>query len=419
MQSLIFSFYLLLFAWLITRISFFKKTGINPPLLIILFFVKVAAGFAYGWLLAQPNYIARADTWQFYNDSLKETAWLLRDPAGFIKDLFSSSYTQSSNLFSGVSSYWNDLKDNAFIKLLAVVNVVTNRDYYTDVLVFNFIYFFGPVVLYKLVLPFWKDKKEWLLLPVFLLPSFLFWCSGLHKDGLLFSSLMISIYGFYQQITERRFSWKQTLLMLLCFVLLFTLRNVILLLLLPALAALYVGNKKPRYAMPLFIGIYATGLLLFFLLPHLSPMLNFPQYLIGKQAEFNALQGDSKVELPSLQPTFTSFATFFPYAIDLVFLRPHLADIKGITYLLTFLENLFVLFLLFTWIFFHQPFKSLSPLLLFLLFFSLSVWLLCGYTVTFSGAIVRYKSLTAPLFTSFLFVTLRLPKLPGINKNGN
>ena len=411
MQSLIFSFYLLLFAWLVTRISFFKNAGISSWLLVILFFIKIAAGFAYGWLYAQPAYLSTADTWQFYNDSLKETAWLLRDPAGFIKDLFYSPYGQSGNLFSGVSSYWNDLKDNVFIKFMAVVNVFTNRDYYTNVLVFNFLYFFGPVAFYKLVLPFWNYKKEWLILPVFLLPSFLFWCSGLHKDGLLFSALMISIYCFYQQLKAQRFLWKHSLLMLFCFLFLFVLRNVILLLLLPALAALFFSKKTSRYVWLIFIGMYATGLLLFFLLPHLSPALNFPQYIIGKQAEFNALPGNSKVVLPLLQPSFSSFAHFFPYALDLLFLRPHISDLQGVTYWFAFLENTFVLVVIGFWIFFHRPLKTISPLLLFFLFFSLSVWLLCGYTVTFTGAIVRYKSLTAPLFVTFFFATFRFTSL--------
>ncbi len=406
LQSLIFIVYFFLFAWLITIIPFFKNSGIGKFGLILLFVIKIVAGFAYAWLYASPQYIATADTWHFYNDSLKETDWLLRDPIGFIKDLFYSPYNQTSNLFLSGSSYWNDLKDNVFIKLMAVINVFTNKSYYTNIIVFNFLFFFGPVALYRLVQPLWNYNKWWLIAFTFLMPSFLFWCSGVHKDGLLFSALMISVYCFHQQIIQHRFLWKHSLLMLFCFAVLFALRNVVLVLLLPALTAFYVSNTKPHYQWFVFTCFYAVGFLLFFVLPHLSPALNFPQYIINKQTEFNALPGNSKIVLPALQPTLFSLTRFFPYALDLIFLRPHWSDVKGILYLFSFLENTFVMVVMLVWVCFHQSLKKINSLLICFLFFSISVWLLCGYTVTFSGATARYKSLTTPLFIAFLFLTI-------------
>ena len=322
LQSIIFIAHFFIFCRLITVIPFFKNSGIGKGQLVILFIIKIMAGFVYAWLFAKPNYIVTADTWHFYKESLTETAWLLRDPVAFIKDLFHSPYNQSSNLFSGVSSYWNDLKDNVFIKLMAVINVFTNKNYYTNIIIFNFLYFFGPMALYRLVQPFWNYKKGWLILPVFLMPSFLFWCSGIHKDGLIFSAMMTGVYCFQKQMVQQRLLPKYSLVMLLCFILLFALRNTIFLLLLPALFALFWSEKKPRYQGLIFIGVYATGLLLFFASPYVSPALNFPQYIISKQAEFNALTGNSKVALPALSPTFAGFVKFFPYAVDMAFPSP-------------------------------------------------------------------------------------------------
>ncbi len=187
MHSLLFISYLLLFGWLVTQVPFFRNTGLHKGWLVGLFLVKIASGFAYAWFFSLPQYVATADTWGFYRDSLKETDWLLRDPAGFVTDLFHYPYEQSGNLFAGVSSYWNDLKNNVFIKLMAVINVCTDKDYHTNIIVFNFLYFFGPVALFRLVKSSWQFDQRWLVLPVFLLPSFVFWCSGIHKDGLIFS----------------------------------------------------------------------------------------------------------------------------------------------------------------------------------------------------------------------------------------
>ena len=411
LQILIFLFYFLLFAWLITIIPFFKKSGIGKWLLIILFAIKIVAGFAYAFYFSLPQNIGTADTWKFYKSSLLETEWLLHNPLQFISDLFHSPYEQTSSFFSSNNSYWNDLKDNVIIKLMAVINVFTGKNYYTSIIVFNFLFLFGPVALYRIAQNFWDDKKMWLILPIFLLPSFLFWCSGTHKDGLIFSALLISIYCFDKQIKAQRLLIKYSLLMAACFIALFALRNVILFLLLPALFAWFVSETLHRYKWLCFTCFYAVGLIVFFYLPHLSSALNFPQYIVNKQTEFTALSGNSKVIVPALQPTFISFAAFFPYAVDIVFFRPHILDIAGINYLLSFLENSFLFLALVAWMLWHKPLKTIQPILIFFFFFSLSVWLLCGYTVMFTGAVVRYKSVVTPLVLLFIMLTVNYERI--------
>ncbi len=112
-----------------------------------------------------------------------------------------------------------------------------------------------------------------------------------------------------------------------------------------------------------------------------------------------------------------SFVRFFPYALDLVFLRPHWRDVKNIPSLLSFLENAFVIGLLLFWSLFHRPLQSVHPLLIFFFFFSLSVWLLCGYTVPFAGAVVRYKSVVAPLFILSFILTSDVRSLFSVKLN--
>ena len=406
MQSILFLFYLLLILWLITIIPFFKKAGLNKWILILLFLLKVATGFLYANYYALPQNIANADTWNFYTASLKETNWLLHDPVGFIQDYFHSPYQKGSNLFAGSSSYWNDLDYNTFVKGLAIVNVITDSNYYTDLLLFNFLFFIGPVALYRLAKPYWKYNKFVLLVPVFLLPSFLFWCSGLHKDGLIFTCIAMSLFCLHKQLTRNKFLPAQTGIIILCFVLLFALRNVVLLLLLPALLAYVLAYKKPHFAAYYFIGIYLLGTVLFFLLPYLFPLLNFPQYIVSKQQEFNALSGNSKATLPLLEPSFLSFANFFPYAVDLLFFQPHVGELKNANYIIAFFENTFILVLAVASILFQKINKRIPPLLLFFLFFSVSVLVLCGYTVTFVGAIVRYKSLVLPFLSLFFLLSI-------------
>ena len=137
---IIFIFYFLLFNWLITRISFFKHTQLEKFWLPALFSLKILAGAAYGLFYMQPQYYGtKSDTWVFFELSKNETDWLLHDPIGFLKDIFTNGYQQSSNLFSGVNSYWNDLKETVVVKIMAVCNVFTLKSYFSNIIFFNFL----------------------------------------------------------------------------------------------------------------------------------------------------------------------------------------------------------------------------------------------------------------------------------------
>jgi hypothetical protein len=390
----------LVFSWLIIRIPFFKNAPINKWWLIAIFLLKMFAGIAYAWFFAQPQNINTADTWNYYHASLTETDWLLRDPVAFVKDLFQYSYNNSGNLFNNKASYWNDLKSNSFIKLIAIINVFTGKCYYVNIIFFNFLYLFGPVALYRLVTQYYPQQKLLLIFPVFLLPSFLFWCSGIHKDGLIFSAMMLAVYSLFMQLQQRKILLVLCLLMLFYFIILFALRSFVVLLLIPALAAYSLSEIFSSKKGWIFGGIYLFCLAIFFTTKYIYPVLDFPQYVVEKQAEFNALTGNSKVELPPLTPSLPGFVAFFPYAIDMAFLQPHWNSIKGFSYFAAAAENAILLLLIITGVINIFRYKKISSFILFLLFFSTSLLLLCGYTVTFAGAVVRYKSIATPLLAT-------------------
>ncbi len=208
MTAIVFILYLLLFCLLIPAISFFKNSGLGKGWLTGLFIIKVCAGLAYAWFYSLPAYKPGSDTWRFFDLSISETDLLLHHPWNFIKELFYYGYEKSGNLFEGENSYWNDLKDNMMIKLMALVNVFTFKNYYANIIFFNFLFFFGPVAFFRIMNRSYQGKKILLIAFVFLIPSFLFWCSGIHKDGLIFSAIALIMYFFGQQLIEKRIQLK-------------------------------------------------------------------------------------------------------------------------------------------------------------------------------------------------------------------
>ncbi len=417
--SIIFLLYFVFFNWLVTRINFFKATGLGNRVLIALFSLKIIAGLVYAWVYSQPAYINISDTWGYFEKSKSETDWLLKDPTAFFKDIFMYGYQQSGSLFAGQDSYWNDLKDNFIIKLLAICNVFTLKNYYADIVFFNFIFFFGPVALFKITTTLLHVKKLPAVIFIFLLPSFLFWCSGIHKDGLVFTFTAIIVFHFYKQIQRKKIISLSLFISIFCFACLFALRNFMALLLLPALAAWLLCNYYPAKSKLFIVLIYALGTVLFFVSGYISPQTNLPQYIIDKQSVFKELSGGSKIEVPLLETSVLSYAAFLPTAIDIAFFRPHVTDVASIIYIPAAAEVLLLWAMAILSLLLPNKKRMGSQqnaFLLFCLCFSISFLLLAGYTITFSGAIVRYRAVVLPFLFLPVLQKLDFIRIPFLKK---
>ncbi len=377
-----------------------------------LFLLKVTAGIAFGLFYKMPKYYATADTWRFYHLSLQETKWLLADPISFTKDLFTYGYSQTGNLFAGHNSYWNDLKSNVVIKLLAVCNVLTNNSYYANIILFNFLFFFGVIGLYRALFSVYPANKILLMAGVFLMPSALFWCSGIHKDGLILSATGLIIYYLHFGANAKTLTIYNYVFLGFCMLVIFALRNYVALALLPALLGWMLGMSWPKRSKYIFPLIYLSGILLFFLLPIIIPALNFPAFLSEKQHEFIALAGGSEVNVVPLKPTFAGYLNYLPSALDMAFFQPHISGAKSISSLLAFLEMSLFCLLTLLFVAFPKKKQTIPPLVWCFFYFSLSILIIAGYTITFSGAIVRYRSfvlpfVVAPLLCMIDFNTLQ------------
>ncbi len=411
MEVALFIFYFVLFAFIISRIPFFYNAGLGTFRLVFLFALKIAAGFAYAAFYSLPKYYAGSDTWRFYRLSFAETKWLLSDPLAFGKDLFVYGYSRPGNIFSGDNTYWNDLKSNIPVKLLAMINVVTHNSYYCAIIFFNFLFLFGLVGLYRVMLAHFPDKKLWIIGGIFLVPSTLFWCSGVHKDGLILSATGLIIYNTWL-ILRKGVATGSIVTIVFSLLLIFSLRNYVVIALLPFLFAWYFSNRLPQYRLIIFGGVMIAGVVLFFVVPLIFPGIDLPLYITQKQEEFKMLQGGSVVVLQPLIPSFTGFLRFLPQAIDMAFLRPHVTEIHNLSYLPAMAETLLSLLLL-ALALLTGRFKLPSPWLLFLLSFSIVILVLCGYTIPFTGAIVRYKSFVLPLIITPLLCIVNWSKIIG------
>ena len=199
MEYLLFVAYLVLFAWLVTKVKFFTRSGLSNPQLIILFLLKVMAGIFYGWIGLYYGGLAQMqDTWGFHTYGVQEYHLLFQDPQDYFTNLFRDPYQKGiSSFFDSSDSYWNDLKGNVFIKILSILNIFSFGYYYVNVILYSFISLIGPIAIYKVMTDVFPGKKIAIVLATFLIPSFLYWTSGLHKEGFIFLGISLITYCIY------------------------------------------------------------------------------------------------------------------------------------------------------------------------------------------------------------------------------
>lgn len=387
-----------MFAWLITKLGFFKKSGLSNAQLVILFLLKVMAGIFYGWIgIYYGQFAYMFDTWGYHELSLVEYKLLSEDPSTYFSNLFQSGYENKyGNFFASEYSWWNDLKTNMFIKFLSVINVLSFGNYYVNVIFYSFITITGPVAMYRVFSDVFPGKKIHVLLATFLIPSFAYWTSGVHKDGLVFMAISLVIYHVYFSLKENRFKPSRILPLALAFIIILSFRNFLIVILFPSLLAWILSWRYPKKVALIFFSVYLTCGLLFFTLRYVSASLDFPQAVVDKQKAFKTLQGNSGFDFPELKPTVESFLVNTPRAITSTTLRPHPGDVKHILSMAAATETAFLLFLFFLFLIWRTNGIRSTSFIWFCIFFSFSFLLLIGFTVNFLGAIVRYRSIVLP-----------------------
>jgi len=406
---LLFLVYSIACCWLINRSGFVKRSGLSTREVSLLFLIKVMAGVAIGWA-SLHLYGNGNDYWDVNREAWTEYQLLMHDPGEYFHNFFRSGYEQGyGGLFSSFDSFWNDMKNNVVIKIVSVFNLFSRGNYYINSLFFNSLIFFGHVALYRLFSGFYPGRKWVLIAGCFLLPSFLYFSSGIHKDGIVFISLATIMYVVVRAAQDKRLGWKRVLALVLAMIFLFLARNFVLFALLPALLGWWLCSVTRWPAGITMAGIYVLTIVLLFTLHLFVPAIDPVQLILQKQSDFAQLPVSSTYLPPAaLEPTFTSFARNAPQALNHALIRPYVTG-KPLSLLPFALEMLGYGLLLLLFIFFRRK-EVITREYAFFLWgtgcFCLLLFLFMGYVVPNTGSMVRYRSLYLPLLVTPLLAGL-------------
>ena len=415
--------YFLVFSLLIYRSTFYRLEGITKTQLLLGFALKVVAGLALGYLYTY-HYTDRlkADTLKFFDDSKVIFDLLKTEPVHFLK-IFTGIDADDPALtptYMQLNSWMYEefMNSNRMMVRIDVLFrfLVPGNFYFVHVILINFLSFTGLIYLGKIFSRFTKLASRLVYLLLFLIPSLLFWGSGLLKESFLLFALGVFLYHYFLFLEDKRPS--RILPMALGGLLLVFIKLYIPLVLAPPLLAYYWTSRRPGKVALKYIGCCLVFFLLLFHVHYLFPDYDLSHYLYIKQRDFLALvkieNPGSAIAIPVLEPEFGSIAKNLPQGFLTTLTRPWFLESRSPLILLAGAENLVILCTLLVCILaFRKPQDNQN-------FFAFSVCIviilfsLIGLVTPIEGAIVRYKCVGLPFHFAVLLSmtdTGRLKKL--------
>lgn len=416
MDILLFVFCFAIFSYLLLRIKFVTQIGIKPWGIFLLFIVKIIAALAIGWI--NNKYYPLNDYWGLNKEGFIEYKLLISNPLAYFKDITTSHYAdQYGNFFRTVDSYWNDLRTNIGIKLLAISNIIARGNYYINSLIFNFFGFLGYIALFKVFIHSYPLKKKAVIFGCFLLPSTLFFTSGLNKDLFIFTLLAFYSYALYFILNDR-YTIKRLLLLLLSAVFILLIRNFLFVAIIPSTIGLIISSNRKFHPAIAFFGIYFLACMTLLFIDINCTDFQPLGIISQRQNDFLQLpEAGSQLSMGLLQPTLKSFILNLPNAINHGFLRPFIWDEGNIFMLLLSIELFFYQGLLLFMFFCKETYhKKTNPIIWFGLSIAIFMWLIIGFVIPNIGAIVRYKSLFLPFLIIPILCNISTEKFDRIKR---
>jgi len=425
-EILVTLFYLILFNFLIARYRQLQFKNFKGFVSIALFNVKFITGI-FIWFIYTFYYkdIQNNDVHKFYNDAM-----VLRNVASESPKDFAQIITGTGNNDPRFDKYYAEMKNwkrnfdeapfnenQTIIKLNALLMFATLRVYFAHILCMCFISLLGWILLTNAILKFTEPGNAIFAIPVLILPSVLFWTSGVIKEPLLVLGLGVFISGLLAFGHGKNI--RAAVFLLLGAFIILLIKFFVLACLIPAVIAFLLCRQSQNRlaAISKYAIINVLLLVAAFNVNKVIPRINLQQMLVNKQVhsvkEAAYYKAGSRIEIPELENNALSILKAAPIGIWNTIIRPYLWEGKNVMMLASAAENVVIaLFILLCLAYSNfKNFRHLN-LFLFLLSFSLAYFALIGICTPVLGNLVRYKAPILPLFLFAFVLALKNDLIP-------
>ena len=389
------------------------------------FIIKILSGVVF--VMIYKFYYGFGDTFLYHNGAKTLANLFFEDPGAYFQLLLSESGNLPPRLqeYSYLIPYSRTAEEWFMVKLLSPLNLISFNSYLVVTLFMSVLSFIGSWKLFKVFNDILKGKEMWSFIGAFLLPSVLFWGSGILKDTVALAALNILIYSVYFMIKKNKYPFWRVVGALFMIILIFKIKSYIILAFLPCLIIIaylvFQSRAKVKilkYTMsPILIGTF--GFLIYFSFNQLSSLSNkYELEQIEKKTKgfhsWHTTTAGSAYNFGEIEYTFTGVLQKVPPSLIVTFFRPYPWEVRNAVMLISALESLLILYL-----FLHAMLKwniklfagfRRNPFIFGILFFVLFFGFVVGFTSYNFGALMRYKIPISSLSFFLLIYMIFTPK---------
>jgi len=383
------------------------------------FLIKVFGSIAF--TLIYVYYYKFGDSFEYYKGALALNEAMSNSWTDYIDLLFSESSTDFMNhliRYTNSLEYADTPEEWFMVKLISPISFIAFKSYLVINLLMGFISFWGSWKLFKVFADILPDKKTLAFISAFLIPSVVFWGSGIMKDTITLAGVNYIIYALYFGFVKGQTKFIYYVTIPIWFYITFKLKSYITIALLPGVVLTAYYHLKSKINSN-FIRIISGPILLITLTSlsflGLKSLSESSQKYSTSQLEWKVKgihswhsdegTGGSSYNLGQIDYTPIGVVKKIPEALNVTFFRPYPWEARNAIVFLGALESAFILglFLLTLYQSNFRPLRYinnqsiLKGMLIFVLIFGFAI----GFTSYNFGALGRYK---IPIFSLFTFI---------------
>lgn len=391
---------------------------------------KVVGGFMFALLTVY--YYKGGDSLSYYKAADDISKILIINPIRGL-ELFFTNFTNlnlsGDNLSYFTVDFINDKDVWVLVKITSLINILGLYSYGSTTVIFAAISFIGLWMAYSNLCKIYPRYSGYLLVSFFMIPSIIFWGSGVLKDTVTMSCMGWLIYTFSNIFIFKKKIFLSIIISIVASLLIIYLKPYILYILLPSLLIwgqtnlknLIKGSFIRIILIPLIVVIIVIST--FFTLKNIS--LGAGKYDVNKlehtlegfqswHSYLASTQDQSGYTLGEIEFTPLGYLKVAPKAFNVTFFRPYPWEIRNVPTLIGAVESFlvfiffFYLLLKLRWQFFKIIFKNKD--ILFMMIFSVIFGVIVGVSSYNFGALSRYKMPAQLLFVTALFLIYNIAK---------
>lgn len=407
----------------LVQIKYVKTNEVYKYLKIGLL-AKIAGAIAMS--LIYTLYYTGGDTTEYFKGSVSMVKLFFKNHETFFSIMADNLTKENRSEFdseTGWPFYYKEHASFTVTRLTTIIQFISFQSYLVTSIILGAVSYMGTWRLYLLFCEIYPNLYKQFRISILLVPSVLFWGSGVLKDTYTLMAASWFTYSFYRVFVVPKKVTINVIMMIFMAYLLIKIKPYIFIALMPG-ALLWLSVERVKRINNWLLKILAGPFLIVFLSVMGYFLLNtlssgFGQYSstqgILQKAQNTQVDlkqgyyGGNSFDIGDFDASITGALEKLPAAIVAGLFRPFLWESKNFVMVIAALENSVLMFLSLFLLFklgIYRFYKVIArePILFFSIIFSLFFAFSIGLTTSNFGAMVRYKIPAIPFYLSSLII---------------